>query len=460
MVFKEVVSFMLSSIVHSVERKAFEAALNSVIKRDEHNQKRDYTGIVNAIEAVLGDSWQPQAYDSLRTAFGKDGKWSQYLDRLIDNYDPEYLKKIMMSLGFEGGFCGYRVTRRKEKDLGMRIPWIILFDPTSACNLHCEGCWASEYNRTVNLSFSDMDDLVTQGKVLGIHEYLMTGGEPLCRKSDVIELAKKHPDCGFMIFTNGTLVDQTLCEDISACGNILLILSIEGFEQTTDRRRGQGVYRKVTDSMKLLRQNGLIFGTSVCYTKENIDSVTTDAFFDFLIKEGAAFSWYFHYMPVGNDASPELIPTAEQREYVYHRLREVRGIKGGKQIFLIDFQNDGEFVGGCVAGGRFYCHVNSNGDVEPCVFIHYSGANIHDMSLAECLQQPLFRAYQEAQPFNKNMLQPCPMLENPQKLREIVQKAQAKSTDMLSPESCDHLCSKCDAYANKWENTARRLYEE
>ena len=83
---------MLSSIVHSVERKAFEAALNSVIKRDEHNQKRDYTGIVNAIEAVLGDSWQPQAYDSLRTAFGKDGKWSQYLDRLIDNYDPEYLK--------------------------------------------------------------------------------------------------------------------------------------------------------------------------------------------------------------------------------------------------------------------------------------------------------------------------------------------------------------------------------
>ncbi len=164
-------------------------------------------------------------------------------------------------------------------------------------------------------------------------------------------------------------------------------------------------------------------------------------------------------MPVGNDADTELIPTPKQREYIYRRIREVRGIEGGKPIFLMDFQNDAKFVGGCVAGGRFYCHVNPKGDVEPCVFIHYSGANIHNMSLKECLKQPIFRAYQQNQPFNRNMLQPCPMLENPRILRELVKQSGAESTDIMSPESVDHLCGKCDAFADEWSIVAKRLWE-
>lgn len=119
-------------------------------------------------------------------------------------------------------------------------------------------------------------------------------------------------------------------------------------------------------------------------------------------------------MPVGNNASPDLLLNLKQREYMYHRIREIRAFKGGKPIFAFDFQNDGEFVGGCIAGSRFYCHINPNGDVEPCVFIHYSNANIHDMSLLDALSQPLFKAYQKAQLFNENHLRPCAMLESPE----------------------------------------------
>ncbi|HAK18500.1 MAG TPA: pyrroloquinoline quinone biosynthesis protein PqqE, partial [Lachnospiraceae bacterium] len=112
-----------------------------------------------------------------------------------------------------------------------------------------------------------------------------------------------------------------------------------------------------------------------------------------------------------------------------------------------------------IAGGRVYCHINPNGDVEPCVFIHYSSANIHDKSLLECLQQPLFKAYQQNQPFNDNHLRPCPMLENPQVLREMVRETGAHSTDMESKEDVDHLCSKCDRYAKDWAVTADRLWK-
>ena len=165
-------------------------------------------------------------------------------------------------------------------------------------------------------------------------------------------------------------------------------------------------------------------------------------------------------MPVGNEADVELMPTMEQREYIYKRIREVRAFEGGKPIMLMDFQNDGEFVGGCIAGGRNYFHINANGDAAPCVFIHYSGANIREHTLLECLKQPLFMAYRDNQPFNDNMLRPCPMLENPEKLQEMVRETGAKSTDLQSPESAEHLCEKCEPYAAEWKEHADKIWAE
>ena len=124
------------------------------------------------------------------------------------------------------------------------------------------------------------------------------------------------------------------------------------------------------------------------------------------------------------------------------------------------FQNDGEFVGGCIAGGRNYCHINPKGDVEPCVFIHYSGANIREKSLLECLKQPLFMAYRDGQPFNDNMLRPCPMLENPELLQKMVHETGAHSTDVEEAEPVEHLCGKCESYACEWKKTADKLWEE
>ncbi len=126
----------------------------------------------------------------------------------------------------------------------------------------------------------------------------------------------------------------------------------------------------------------------------------------------------------------------------------------------MDFQNDGEFVGGCIAGGRNYCHINPNGDVEPCVFIHYSGANIKEVSLLDALRQPLFMAYRDHQPFNCNHLKPCPMLENPELLQQMVHETGAKSTDLQSPETVEHLCGKCHTYAKCWSECADKLWSE
>ena len=199
--------------------------------------------------------------------------------------------------------------------------------------------------------------------------------------------------------------------------------------------------------MELLKKKHLPFGISCCYTSQNLDSISSFEFVDQMTKWGAKFVWYFHYMPVGNDAVPELLPNPKQREFMYHRIREIRRTK---PIFAMDFQNDGEYVGGCIAGGRRYLHINANGDVDPCVFIHYSDSNIREKNLLDCLRSPLFQAYHDGQPFNENHLRPCPMLENPELLRKIVHSTDANSTDLQSPESVDHLCDKCVSYAKNW----------
>lgn len=154
--------------------------------------------------------------------------------------------------------------------------------------------------------------------------------------------------------------------------------------------------------MALLKSHGLI---STCYTSANWQDVSSEAYFDQIIDAGALFIWFFHYMPVGQGAAPQLLPTPQQRTEMYQRIRAFRS---SKPIFSMDFQNDAEYVGGCIAGGRRYMHINAREDVEPCVFIHYSNVNIRTCSLLDALKSPIFLAYHDNQPFNENMLRPAP----------------------------------------------------
>lgn len=219
-----------------------------------------------------------------------------------------------------------------------------------------------------------------------------------------------------------------------------------------------GHYKNVMKAMKLLKKYDILFGASICYTRDNVETVTSDEFLNMLVDNGVRYSFYFHYMSVGNNAVPELMPTVEQRKYMIKRIREICSDKSDIGLFPMDFQNDGEFVGGCIAAGRNYFHINSAGDAEPCVFIHYSDSNIRDKSILEILQSPLFMAYYNEQPFNRNHLRPCPMLENPEKLRKIVKDTGAKSTDLKSLEDVEHLCSKCDKYAACWAKEADKIW--
>ncbi len=410
----------------------------------------------------LVDKMSMGGFESQRKVFRSvldhpESNWYQLILKVWKDIDPGVRNVFFENFILNANIIGWRTQDEYREKYNCNIPWALLMDPTSACNLHCTGCWAAEYGNKLNLTLEEMDGIIRQGKQMGTYMYIYTGGEPLVRKKDIIALCEKHSDCMFLSFTNGTLIDEAFANEMLRVKNFIPAISVEGFEEATDGRRGNGTYGKVVKAMELLKRKKLLFGISCCYTSANTDVIGSEAYFDQMVEWGALFVWLFTYMPIGHDAVPALLTTAEQREFMYH---QVRGFRKTKPIFAMDFWNDGEFVGGCIAGGRRYLHINANGDIDPCVFAHYSDSNIREKTLLEAYQSPIFMAYHDNQPFNDNHLRPCPILDNPGRLTKMVDDSGAHSTDLEQPETAEEYSNRCVDVAAKWAPVAERLWEQ
>ena len=337
------------------------------------------------------------------------------------------------------------------------IPRDLLLDPTSSCNLKCIGCWAADYKKNSDISYEKLDEVLTDATKLGVMDVLMSGGEPLIRKNDIIKLCEKHKRLNFGMFTNGTLIDEALADEMVRLGNLNAFVSIEGFKEETDFRRGEGTYDKVISAMEILKSRDIGFGFSVCYHAKNYKTIASDEFLDFMREQGAWFGWLFNYFPIGSDADVSLCCTAEQRAYV---MEKIQLYSKKHQFTIIDFANSGHKAVGCVAAGNDFAHINANGDLEPCAFCHYSDANINDMSLLEALKSPFFKRFRSIKPFSKNYLRPCPMVDVPDALAYVTDSKGVKSTHLSHPETAQQLADKTRPFAEKWKVKADELYKE
>ena len=436
----------------SIKKIGLEQAYRYLDKDPENNVPK----ILDFIEKYDKSRVIGRHVDGIRRVFAdKDGGGYRLINSLWTDIDSGQRKRLFETIVINSSVIGMPRERECREKYGCNIPWAILMDPTSACNLHCTGCWAAEYGDRLNLTYEQLDSIIRQGEELGVYMYVYAGGEPLVRKADILRLCRAHPECAFLAFTNATLIDDAFADEMLEVKNLVPAISVEGYESDTDFRRGEGTFRRVREAMERLRARKLMFGVSCCYTRRNADVIGSEAYYDSIVEWGAKFAWFFTYMPVGCSAPTDLMATAEQRKFMY---QQVRAFRKTKPLFTIDFWNDAEYVGGCIAGGRSYLHINAGGDVEPCAFIHYSDTNIRDHTLLQALQAPLFMSYRDNQPFNGNMLRPCPALDNPEKLAAMVDRTGAPSTDMLSPEDVHAFTGKCEETAKKWAPVADELW--
>jgi len=343
-----------------------------------------------------------------------------------------------------------------KRELYKNLPsmFTMVISPTMKCNLNCVGCYAGNYTKEKELSYKTLDRIFTEAVELDIPFISISGGEPFVRK-DLLKLFEKHKKIWFQVYTNGTLIDEKLAKKLAKLGNVAPAISIEGFEKDTTLRRGKGTYEKIMNAMDNLKKHGVIFGFSVTGSRYNTKFITSKKFIDLMIKKGCMFGWYFHYQPIGMKPDPKLMLKPEQREKIRNFVKKTRL---EKPLFLIDFLADGAYIDGCMAAGKEFLHINNKGDIEPCVFCHFSVDNIHKTTLRESLNSKFFRAIRNKQPYRDNMLTPCLIADNSPVLRELYKKYKPKPTHVGADSIIYN--KKLINHLKKYDNQAHKILDK
>jgi MoaA/NifB/PqqE/SkfB family radical SAM enzyme len=406
-------------------------------------------------ERLVGKDYYVREIRRIRRMFQEGHPSFLAAKRILRNTHPRQRRKLIECFIINQLLMG--TNKRKafsESPGGFYPPGFPVVSPTMRCNLDCYGCYSGSYVKAEGLSFEVLDRIFTEAKEMGMYFAVISGGEPFL-SPHFLRIVEKHNDIAFHVFTNGTMFTPELLERLLRAGNVLPAISVEGYSRETDARRGKGHYERVIRVMNMLKDAGFLFGFSVTMTRENADVVLGDDFVDFLIDLGAVLGWYFTYIPVGKDPKVELMPTPEQRERLRQRIAEFRRTK---PMFFGDFWNDGPIVGGCIASGRKYFHINAQGDIEPCVFFHYATHNIHTSTLKEALQAPLFKKIREMQRTNTNLLTPCALVDKPEIARTAIATSGARPTHPGAEALYTELAPEIDHYAEGWCAIADRTW--
>jgi len=388
--------------------------------------KKNLITLTNIMESVSRTEGNVRHARRLRWLFQTDHPHALWWQKILSDIHPNYKRKWVLDFYIRGYFSD-NAKKRKElgRELGFHPPSVMLFSITQKCNFNCPGCWAHNYEAKGDLSFEEWEKVLTEARdEIGIHIMPIVGGEPFARP-DLLDLIAKFPDCAFVIYTNGSLIDDKAIQRMQELGNVYPMISLNGWRETNDAVRGEGTFDMVMEKMDKLREAGIIFGASLTATSKNAHEIASDEFLQMLSHKGAMWSWTFHYVPVGENPDPSLLTTPEQREMI--RLANLNA-RNTLPMFTVDFWGDAPEVLGCIAGGKQYFHVNGKGDIEPCAFVHLATHNVRSSTLIEGLKSPFMTAIRDGIPYDGNMLRPCMIVDRPEALREYFERFQPYET--------------------------------
>ena len=248
---------------------------------------------------------------------------------------------------------------------------------SEACNLKCKHCYQEDH-KPVQLDFDTLlsflnqyRELLSELKIKG--HINLTGGEPLCSPYlfKLLDEFKKDSDLySFSILTNGTLLTKELAEKISEYNPEYIQVSLEGGKRTNDFVRGEGVYKKVGEAIKLLKKNKIF--TSISFTATKINYKEFPLVVKYAEKLGVDNVWSDRFIPLGTDYDKEFIMNVEEtQEYLDIMAKErVRLIKKHSNTHVsmnraLQFTRTQNYAYHCNAG-RELLTIMENGDLVPC----------------------------------------------------------------------------------------------
>jgi MoaA/NifB/PqqE/SkfB family radical SAM enzyme len=384
---------------------------------------------------------------------------------VIRNVGKGYISKIVIRKFIdvlvqnnlmEGDQSYDQAVEKFTQKYGEPPPSFIVFSPTQKCNLKCTGCYASSTaNTPATIPYSYVDRVVREvHDSWGSRFITISGGEPFMYKSEgktLLDIYQKYNDMLFLVYTNGTLINEEVAQKLAESANATPAISVEGFEKETDRRRGTGTHKKILKAFEYLRGASVPFGISVTATSKNVDVLLTDEFYDFYFEQqGACYMWQFQLMPIGRGKDElDLMVTPAKRLQLYRKWEK---LLTERNYCLADFWNSGVLTRGCIAYGRSggYFYIDWHGNVTPCAFIPYYVDNIYDLyNSGKTLSDAMFsdfmkngRKWQREYGLDNckkpdNWLMPCSIRDHYEIFRNSVLTKDAKPEDKKAKEALE-----------------------
>ncbi len=318
---------------------------------------------------------------------------------------------------------------RHERQIDGLVPSVVAISPTMRCNYNCLGCYSRGRPTDNELSTEELDTLLTEAEELGVLAVVVTGGEPLLR-DDMLDLMARHRRLLFVPITNGSLITSETAKRIARSGNVILLVSIEGFPSDTDERRRPTAYEAAIHAFRCLRDARACFGFAATNTTANTEHLGTDAFIDQMAALGCSVGYFIEYIPCGPHPRPDWTLDEAARAAFRQRVLDLRR---HKSIVLIQFPHDeyGE-DNRCSAAGKKSLHINSQGDVEPCPFMPIACDNVRQGGLMAACQSPFLRAIREHPTLLQRQRLACSMFEHGAELETLAQQFPARPSGTTS----------------------------
>ena len=304
------------------------------------------------------------------------------------------------------------------------FPAFNMISVTETCNLACSGCWVSKGGRK-SLTIEQLDGIILESKRHGSRFFGILGGEPLMYKG-LLGIFQRHHDCYFQLFTNGTLLTDEVAMELRKAGNVTPLISIEGLEAESDRRRrANDVYQRTLRGVRACRKAGLIFGAAASICRNNYDELVSRQHIERVAREGAAYLWYYIYRPVGADAHPEQALSQEQIRGLRQFLVNERM---NAPLVLIDVYWDEKGRAMCPGATGMSHHISPSGALEFCPVIQLATDFLNEdaSNMTELYAHSRFLSGMRRQVARTT--RGCIVMDNPERMVQLLQEYPLQET--------------------------------
>ena len=255
----------------------------------------------------------------------------------------------------------------------LQAPVNVTWEITEACNLRCAHCLSAGVRgrRRGELNLAQCRALIDELARMEVFQVNFGGGEPFLR-DDFLDILSYAHSRGLTtcVSTNGTVLDQSLVEELLGIAPVYLQVSLDGARaETNDAIRGRGTFTRILAGIELLAERDYPdLSLNMVVTRLNVAEIGD---FDRLARHYGAKTRLSRFRPSGAGCS-----TWEDYRLTRDQLLELSTFLGdhpeiltGDSFFALTPERRGTLGLNMCGAAKMTCAVAPDGSVYPCAFL-------------------------------------------------------------------------------------------